>query len=232
MFEFAQPHTRETNRELISASFKLRKRVFHDRLGWSVNVEGEEERDAYDDLDASYLLWHDERRTKLYGCVRLMPTTGPTLLHDVFSKTHNNNNQLIDPSIWEGTRMCIDEGLVVEDFPELSPSKAFAMLLLALCETALSHKINRLVSNYEAYMKRIYLRAGLTFECHGHADEYGARAVYCASFIVSQTALARMRARLGIKLPLYAQMSTHPVSRVPKPRSRGLAVCSPELAVA
>src|SRR5258708_16698428 len=61
---------------------RIRKAVFKDRLGWDVTVSGEFEVDEYDALGPSYLLSIDRYGT-LIGCVRLLPTTGPTLLRDI-----------------------------------------------------------------------------------------------------------------------------------------------------
>ena len=52
--------------------------MFADQLGWDVSVSGSRERDRYDDLHPAYLLWCDDTGTRLYGSIRLMPTTGRT----------------------------------------------------------------------------------------------------------------------------------------------------------
>src|ERR1044072_154893 len=62
---------------------RLRYRVFKLRLDWDVKVEGDLERDHFDDLHPVYLLQrgHDGR---VSGCARLLPTLGPTMLRDTF----------------------------------------------------------------------------------------------------------------------------------------------------
>lgn len=144
----------------MDQAFRLRKRVFHDQLGWAVTIDGDCERDEYDALRPAYLMWSNDRADRLYGTLRLMPTTGPTLLYDVFRDTFAGAS-LIAPGIYEGTRMCLDEEILSEDFPNLETGKAFGMLLLALCECGLSHGIETLVSNYEPHLARVYRRAGL-----------------------------------------------------------------------
>src|SRR6202011_2102585 len=62
---------------------RIRKTVFKDRLGWDVTVSGELEVDEYDALGPSYLLSIDSYGT-VNGCVRLLPTTGPNMLRDIF----------------------------------------------------------------------------------------------------------------------------------------------------
>ncbi len=203
MFTTIQPHEIAANIALMTEMFRLRKKVFFDQLNWKVPVVGDSEIDEYDSAGASYLVWCNAAKTKVYAMVRLMATTGPTLLHDVFGPTHNHNPALIGADIWEGTRMCVDEALIAEDLPEIDAGKVFSMMLLALCETALTHGITRLVSNFESPMSRIYRRSGLDYTLHGRADCYSDRPVFCASFEVSAGTLCRMRRTIGIDLPLY-----------------------------
>jgi N-acyl-L-homoserine lactone synthetase len=115
MYFLLQAHEHHKHPNLLDQSFRLRKKVFADKLGWDVPVSGPRERDRYDDLHPAYLLWCDEERERLFGCVRLMPTTGPTLLYDVFRDTFPGACDLIAPGIWEGTRMCIDEEAITPD---------------------------------------------------------------------------------------------------------------------
>ncbi|WP_025091689.1 acyl-homoserine-lactone synthase [Brucella intermedia] len=188
---------------LLDQSFRLRKRIFADRLGWRVSVSGPWERDRYDDHDPTYLLWCDDKFSQLYGSVRLMPTTGPTLLYDVFRDTFPDSCDLIGPGIWEGTRLCIDDEAVKRDLPNLSLHHAFSRLLLALCEVALDIGIDTLVSNYEPYMKNIYRRAGVSFEELGRAEGFGRFPVCCGVFDVSLRVLLQMRQKINCTEPLY-----------------------------
>lgn len=202
MYLLVQPYQYRRYAELLEQSFRLRKKVFHDRLGWRVNVDGDFERDVYDDLGAVYLIWCDKDLRSVYGTLRLLPTTGPTLLHDVFGRTFPDTD-LVAPGIWEGTRMCLDVDLLRQFEPTLSPSRAFGFLLLALCECSISHGIETLVSNYEPQMARIYRRAGLTVEEIGRAEGYGRFPVCCGIFDVSEETRQRMQMALGVTQPLY-----------------------------
>ncbi|WP_293573995.1 acyl-homoserine-lactone synthase [Phaeobacter sp.] len=208
MFITIQPHEVANKIELVMEVFKLRKKIFADQLNWEVPVKGELEIDTYDAENASYFVWCSDDGKILYGCVRLMTTAGPTLLHDVFGRTHGFNDDLKQHDVWEGTRMCVDEDAISRDFPDMDPGSAFSLLLLGLCEVGLYHGINRLVSNFEPCMSRVYRRAGLKYDMHGKADGYGKRPVCCASFAVNETVLDEMRAKLSVDLPLYRAPAT------------------------
>ena len=203
MFILVQAHQYTRYQPLLDQAFRLRKRVFHDQLGWAVTVDGDFERDEYDALRPAYLMWCNDRADRLYGTLRLMPTTGPTLLYDVFRDTFADAS-LIAPGICEGTRMCVNEEALSEDLPDLEMAKAFGMLLLALCECGLSHGIQALVSNYEPPLARVYRRAGLAVEEIGRADGYGRSPVCCGIFEVSETVRTRMQQALGVTATLYS----------------------------
>lgn len=203
MYLLVQAHEYHKYAALLDQSFRLRKKVFADRLGWQVPVTGSHERDRYDDLHPAYLLWCDDDRKQLYGSVRLMPTTGPTLLYDVFRSTFPDACDLVAPGIWEGTRMCVDEDVIAHDFPDMRPDRAFCLLLLALCEIALDHGIHTMISNYEPHMKRVYQRAGAELEELGRSDGYGRFPVCCGAFEVSPRILEAMHCKIKVAEPLY-----------------------------
>lgn len=198
MYLLIQAHEYHKHTELLDQSFLLRKKIFADRLGWKVSATGPYERDRYDDFHPAYLLWCDEDRMQLYGSVRLMPTTGPTLLYDVFRDTFPDACDLVAPGIWEGTRMCVDEEAIARDFPDMRPDRAFCLLLLALCEIALDNGIHTMISNYEPHMKRVYQKAGAELDELGRSDGYGRFPVCCGAFEVSPRVLAVMRRKIKV----------------------------------
>jgi acyl homoserine lactone synthase len=203
MFVTIQAHEYAQHSKLLQQMFKLRKKVFFDQLNWNVDVVGDQEFDIYDELKPVYLLWVSKDFGDLYGCIRLMPTTGPTLLYDVFRKTFPQSLDLVAPDIWEGTRMCIDENKIARDHPDINSNHAFSLMLLALCECALAHGIHTMISNYEPHMRRIYHRTGIEVEELGRADGYGRLPVCCGTFEVSQKVLVKMRATLKNVNPVF-----------------------------
>ena len=62
-----------------------RKQVFVDMLKWDIPHDGLREQDQYDTDDAQYLILQDKLTTEHLGSVRLLPTTRPHMLLDVFS---------------------------------------------------------------------------------------------------------------------------------------------------
>ena len=92
---------------LIDEMFRLRARIFRDRLKWDVVVTDGKERDRYDDEQPVYVIYCDDMAREIKGSLRLLPTTGPTLLADIFSDTLPDAVNLSAPAIWECTRFCL-----------------------------------------------------------------------------------------------------------------------------
>lgn len=187
--------------ELLAQMFRLRKRVFIDELGWDVAATGDQERDAYDAMAPVYLVWCSRDCKTLYASMRLMPTTGPTLLNDVFRRTFPEDIELSAPGTWEATRCCIDRALIARDFPHIDAVRAFCLLALAGAECAVVHGISSVVANYEPHMKRIYQRAGLRINEIGRADGYGKLPVCCGHFPISREIVEHSRSVLGLDRP-------------------------------
>lgn len=85
------------------------------------------------------------------------------------------------------------------------------MLKHTLCEVALDHGIETLVSNYEPHLKRLYERAGAELEELGRATGFGRFPVCCGIFEVSARILRQMRTKLEVSEPLYRR--SHPTRR-------------------
>ena len=96
------------NPQLASSMFRDRKRQFADRLGWRVDVDRNGyERDQYDPLNPVYVVISDPDGNHT-GSMRLLPTTGRTMINDFFSEILEGG-PICDPRIWECTRFCVSE---------------------------------------------------------------------------------------------------------------------------
>jgi N-acyl-L-homoserine lactone synthetase len=64
--------------DAVTAMHRLRYRVFKERLDWDVQFSGDMEIDEFDTLHPAYLIQR-ARDKRVQGCVRLLPSTGPTM---------------------------------------------------------------------------------------------------------------------------------------------------------
>src|SRR3954471_2659760 len=98
--------------ELPKASFDAlsyyRHRVFVKHLGWPLVTNGQDEIDQFDGPNAVYGIAFDEREAGK-GCVRLLPTTSPYLLAEVFPDLLRGEAAPCSESVWEISRFaCMD----------------------------------------------------------------------------------------------------------------------------
>lgn len=71
------------SKELYSKVASYRHKVFVELLGWQLSTHDGLEQDQFDGPDTIYLFAQDEYGN-IGGCARLLPTTQPYLLKDVF----------------------------------------------------------------------------------------------------------------------------------------------------
>jgi len=203
MIVVVQQHNAQQYGSLLNQMFRLRARVFHERLGWKVEVTDGKEIDKYDSEDPAYVMYTDEDQQKLIGSLRLLPTTGPTLVADYFEDTVPDSARLTSPYIWECTRFCVDEDYLGNGNRD-DLIFASGVLFAALGEVALDAGIQSILANFDARMHRLYRRVGCDVEELGSTDRYGPT-VYLGSFAVSEEILGRIMARLRIaEAPLAA----------------------------
>lgn len=87
--------------------YRLRARVFRDRMGWEVPVLSGMEIDGYDALDPYYMMIKG-RGNRVFGCWRMLPTIGPYMLKDTFPSLLGGQSAPEAENIWELSRFAIE----------------------------------------------------------------------------------------------------------------------------
>ena len=116
MIIHVEMHERARHARAVAEYFRLRKKVFHDRMGWNVPVEGDQERDPLDDLPCTYALSLDPDGAVNAG-IRLIPTTQTTLLDLAFDGLVPDACTFRSPTIWELSRYCVDHDVAQDRLP-------------------------------------------------------------------------------------------------------------------
>ena len=147
---------------LIEQMHRLRARQFLDRRGWRVRVEDGKEVDGFDSLDPIYVLVVSNSG-QLVASLRLLRTTGPHMLADVFPETMGAAPIIRDPRVWESSRFCVDTEAARAYGPD-GVNLATRLLLLGLFEMADACRLDGIVSVFDVAMERILARAGCRFE--------------------------------------------------------------------
>jgi acyl homoserine lactone synthase len=171
---------------------RIRKTVFKDRLGWDVTVSGELEVDEYDALGPSYLLSID-RYGVLNGCVRLLPTTGPNMLRDIFPSFVTKAAVPRGERVWEASRFAVGNHTSAA---EAGLSQTTYELLIGVLKFGLSNGIDTIACVVDVRMERILRRAGWQLERLGPARQIGSTIAMAGQLDVSAQILRQLEARM------------------------------------
>jgi N-acyl-L-homoserine lactone synthetase len=193
MIIIVEAHNAEKHADLLEQMFRQRAQIFHDRLGWDVIVKDGKERDRFDDENPVYIIYTDDSGRKVKGSLRLLPTTGPTLLADFFSDTVPDAAHLAAPTIWECTRFCLDEDIWQKDKEDIL--FASTVLLVALGDLAVLAGIESIIGNFDASALHLWRRIGCEVEILGSTARYG-RPVYLGLHPISAAIVSRIKKKL------------------------------------
>lgn len=84
---------------------RYRHHVFIETLGWKLDTPDGLERDQFDRPDTIHVIARNV--DEIVGCARLLPTTGPYLLGEVFPYLMNGEAPPSSPEVWELSRFAV-----------------------------------------------------------------------------------------------------------------------------
>jgi N-acyl-L-homoserine lactone synthetase len=184
MIEIIQSSDRHLHAETLDALYRMRASVFKDRLNWDVSVEDGREIDRFDDCDPLYLVSRNQHTGRVEGGLRLLPTTGPNMLRDVFSVLLPDGEIVESPLIWESSRFAIDPNLATDGSRRLHA--VTTELLCGIVEVGLLAGIEFVVSVYDARMARIFKLANCPADIIGVPTRIGQVMTYAGLFEISE----------------------------------------------
>jgi acyl homoserine lactone synthase len=184
MIKLICEHERQEFPELMDAMHRLRKQLFHDRLKWDVSVKGEWEIDNFDQEDPLYILSID-KDGQLQGSLRLLPTTGPNMLRDVFGKTTEKIGAVVNPMVWESRRFCIRLPNGKDHRDSQLISKATVELIAGVGEVGLLAGLDHIVTVYDAILRRIIRQTGCREDLIGEPARFGRVMSYAGLFDIN-----------------------------------------------
>lgn len=184
----------------LSEMYRLRHRVFKERLGWDVQISGGMEIDEFDALRPAYLIQRASDN-RVQGCVRLLPSTGPTMLSDQFPVLLAGQDAPSHLSTWESSRFALD---VATDAPKGKRGIACATyeLFAGMIEFGLSRRLSDIVTVTDARMERILRRAGWPLRRLGKPCNLGNTLAVAGYLEISTEVLAKIRDAGGFAGPV------------------------------
>ena len=184
---------------LIDEMHRLRARVFADRLGWNVEVEDGREVDEFDALDPTYLVGLDGEG-QVVSCARLLQTTGPHMLGDVFSSILDGEPPLRSSRIWEASRFCVDTERLKATDGLKGISRATCEILIAGNDYAVTAGVSDIVAVIDPTMDRVLKRsASAPYDYLGSRKPMGKVEALAALVACSEERGRAMRAFSGIE---------------------------------
>ena len=181
----------------LVSQHRLRYRLFVERQGWDIPCFRGMEYDQFDTPAAVYLLSRGEEG-EVRGITRLIPTTRPYMIKDLWSDFVEESDLPASPDIWEGTRFGVDQNLE----PKLR-DRVVRELVLACLEFGLLNGIRHyLVLMPVLIIRRVIGGAGCQYVWLGEPRSIGKHRVAVARVTVSSQTLHEARRRFGAFSPI------------------------------
>ena len=206
------------NRDEFSAQleemYRIRHRVYVDKRGWKdLTQEDKREVDQFDNEDALYLLRLDDEGRVSAG-IRLIPTTKPHLMRDVFPHIVTWGRIPNSEQVYEITRYFVSDDIT--DMNEIN--KASGALLIALFEYGFAKGL----THYSVVCDTFFLPSLLNLDPGTHPlglpTPYDEGVCVAVMFPITEPAVAGLRQRRGIPEQVLAFSMTPPPYAVPDVR--------------
>jgi len=157
--------------------YRLRYQVFRERLNWEMPTVGNMEFDRFDRCDPVYVLAREEE--KIHGCWRLLPTTGPNMLRDVFPELLYGAEAPCDEATWELSRFAVKCHSMNGAF---GFGKLPVKMMQETVKFAQHHGIQRYVTVTTIVIERLLRHLGLQYERFGPPIQVGVERAVALSF--------------------------------------------------
>ena len=191
-------------RTLLEEMYRLRARVFHDRLGWEVKVTDGMEIDEFDAMDPAHVISVDDEG-HVVGCMRLLQTTGPHMLADVFSSIMDGEPPLRSSSLWEATRFCVDTNRLTTGRGRNTIGYVTSEVMIGAFEFAMAAGVTDAIAVIDPVMNRVLQRGGNA--PHGYVGtpkQMGKVVAMAALMDCSEERIAKIRDYAGIHHNVFA----------------------------
>lgn len=176
--EFRAGTVQEFERDYFDTLSKYRHQVFVEMLGWELQCQHGIETDQFDRDDTVYVVAHDTD-DNIIGLGRLLPTTRPYLLGEVFPELLNGQTPPSSPDVWELSRFAaVDFNGTISPTQGQFSSEIAVELLHKTIEVARSHGAAELITVSPLGIERLLRRAGFKAHRAGPPTMYGRHAIF------------------------------------------------------
>lgn len=197
-----------------------RKIVLAERADWAIPVLGYSEVDGYDREETMYLLAKAQPEGQVLASARLLPTTGPHLVSDLFAAACRDTPPR-GATVWEVSRFCTS--------PELhGRGPRLGLLWELICgvmEAGLLYGIDQVVFAANRVLSSLALNCGWEARTLGPGLREGEDEVTAMAAKITQGGLSSVRRRHGVRAPVTRLLAATPPS-ASSPLLRGCSLKS------
>jgi acyl homoserine lactone synthase len=147
---------------LYESVARYRHKVFVEQLGWQLETQDGHEFDQFDRSDTIYVVAQDEEG-HIFGCARLLPTSRPYLLGEIFPQLLNGLAPPCSPDVWELSRFSAVDlvGSATTPVGRFSSAVGIRLLQESLA-CAAAHGARRVITVSPLGVERLLRAAGFT----------------------------------------------------------------------
>lgn len=184
---------------LLFDMHRLRSRVFKDTLKWDVAVNNEGlEVDQFDIPETIYLLALNKDR-RVVGSWRLLATTGPTMIRQIWPEYLKSLPMPANNDVWEVSRFAIDSPAEDPEEKARQVQSAIGEMFCALTELCLMARIKEIYTLYDERIAKVIQRINCA-PCRT-SDQIPIGGVSCqvGAFRTNEEMLATLQQATGIR---------------------------------
>ena len=182
----------------IVSMHRQRKAVFVDHARWKVPVIADQEIDRFDLLeDTLYLLAKDEPAGPLLASARLLPTSGPHLMQELYCESHRTGIPC-GRKVWEASRFCTAAEIAGRN----KRLNLLWQIICAVMENALARGIDQVIFAANRALLPLALNCGWDASIVGPTQKDGEDEFTAVAAAVTLQGLRSIRARYGIAAPI------------------------------
>lgn len=166
-----RPSWRNISAPLLDSMYGLRHEMFSERLNWDVESRNGKEKDWFDRLEPTYVVARNNLNTsRATGSWRLLPTTGPYMLKDVFPELLHGKSAPQDPSVWEASRFAVSRH---DDAAAYGMNETPISMIREMLRFVRRNGVEEIVTVTSVGVERLIRNLGLKTERFGPALQIG-----------------------------------------------------------
>lgn len=201
-FHVVDRSNRERYAEVMDAHHRLRRRLYIDGRKWSaLSAPDGREVDQFDVPSTIYLFGLTAGGDLVSGS-RLHPSTGPTLMADVFPQLAAVRGLERGPDVWEWTRVFVDPA---RRRTEAGPAPEAGAIYCAVLQHALDHGIRSLNIVTEMFYLERYVALGWPIRVLGEVLEHETMSLVGINVRVEPAVIAATRRFYGVGPTVFAR---------------------------